>query len=78
MPEEYESAIRPYSRSARKSDFNEMAAAIAAAISVWALATLIAVIAGYHGSGATNTINLLVMVSGGLGFVGRRWQLGRR
>jgi hypothetical protein len=55
-----------------------MAAAIAAAISVWALATLIAIIAGYHGSGATNTINLLVMVSGGLGFVGRRWQLGRR
>ncbi|WP_133859401.1 MULTISPECIES: hypothetical protein [Pseudomonas] len=78
MPEEYESDIRPYSRSARKSDFNEMAAAVAAAISVWALATLIAVIAGYHGSGATNTINLLVMVSGGLGFVGRRWQLGRR
>ncbi|MDR6229950.1 hypothetical protein QE444_002307 [Pseudomonas sp. SORGH_AS199] len=78
MPEEYESDIRPCARSVRKSDFNEMAAAVAAAISVWALATLIAVIAGYHGSGATNTINLLVMVSGGLGFVGRRWQLGRR
>ncbi|WP_208694773.1 hypothetical protein [Pseudomonas oryzihabitans] len=78
MPEEYESDSRPSSKAARTSDFNEMAAAIAAAISVWALATLIAIIAGYHGSGATNTINLLVMVSGGLGFVGRRWQLGRR
>ena len=78
MPEEYESDSRPSSQAARTSDFNEMAAAIAAAISVWALATLIAIIAGYHGSGATNTINLLVMVSGGLGFVRRRWQLGRR
>ncbi|MDQ7913569.1 hypothetical protein RCF34_10660 [Pseudomonas sp. 102515] len=78
MPEEYESDLRPYSKSARKSDFNEMAAAVAAATSAWALATLVAVIAGYHGSGPTNTINLLVMVSGGLGFVGRRWQLGRR
>lgn len=78
MPEEYESDPYPRWKPAGHSDFNEMAAAVAAAISVWALTTLVALLAGYHGSGPTNAINVLVMVAGALGFIGRRWQLGRR
>lgn len=78
MSEEYESDPLPSGKSVRESDFNEMAAAVAAAIGMWALATLTAVVGGYHGSGPTNAINLLVVVAGVLGFGGRRWQLGRR
>jgi len=78
MSDDYENDPHPCPESAPESDFNEMAAAVAAAICMWALATLSAVIAGYHGSGPTNAINLLVVVAGALGFVGRRWQLGRR
>ena len=80
MSEEYESDPPPFAKPApaANSDFNEMAAAVAAAISMWAMATLIAVVAGYHGSGPTNAINLLVVGAGVLGFIGRRWQLGRR
>jgi len=64
MPEEYESDPHPCSKPAGHSDFNEMAAAVAAAISVWALTTLVALLAGYHGSGPTNAINLLVVLAG--------------
>lgn len=78
MPEDYESDPQPSSKPAYRSDLNEMAAAVAAAICMWMLATLSVLIAGYHGSGPTNAINLLVVVAGVLGFVGRRWQLGRR
>lgn len=78
MSEEYESDPHPCSKPAGHSDFNEMAAAVAAAICVWALTTLVALLAGYHGSGPTNAINLLVVLAGALGFAGRRWQLGRR
>lgn len=80
MSEEYESDPLPFAKPAPncESDFNEMAAAVGAAICMWASATLIAIIAGYHGSGPTNVINLLVVGAGVLGFLGRRWQLGRR
>ncbi len=78
MSEDYESDSNPLAKPGRAADFNEMAAAVAAAICVWAVATLVAVVAGYHGSGPTNTINLLTVLAAAVGFVGRRWQLGRR
>lgn len=78
MAEEYESHLQPFSQPACESDFNEMAAAVATAICMWALTTLIAVVGGYHGGVVTNTINLLVVAAGALGYLGRRWQLRRR
>lgn len=73
--DDYESEPYPALQRRPTADFNEMAMAVAASISMWALATLIAILAGYHGSGPTNTVNLLTVLAGILGFGGRRWQL---
>ncbi|APQ14294.1 hypothetical protein SB18R_08670 [Pseudomonas oryzihabitans] len=78
LEEDYENEPLPAARRAPASDLNEMAVAIASAISMWALATLVAFAAGYHGSGPTDRVNLLTISAGLLGFVIRRWQLKPR
>lgn len=79
MPEEdYDSEPLPAARRVPAADLNEMAVAVAAAISMWALATLITLAAGHHGSGPTDRVNLLTLAAGMLGFAIRRWQLKPR
>lgn len=78
LEEDYESEPLPAPRRVPASELNEMAVAVAAAISMWALATLVALGAGHHGSGATDRVNLLTVAAGVLGFAIRRWQLKRQ
>ena len=77
MSDEYEISFC-HPRQGQRPELNEMAVAVAATIVIWALATLVVVIAGYHGSGPTNAVNLATVLAGIAGFIGRRWQLGRR
>jgi TRAP-type C4-dicarboxylate transport system permease large subunit len=77
MSDEYDNPLR-HLQQGQRPELNEMAVAVAATIVIWALATLVVVIAGYHGSGPTNAVNLATVLAGIAGFIGRRWQLGRR
>jgi len=75
LEEDYES--EPLSAAGRvpATQLNEMAVAVASAISIWALATLVTLATGHHGSGPTDRVNLLTVAAGLLGFAIRRWQL---
>lgn len=77
MSDEYENPFC-HPQQGQRPELNEMAVAVAATIVIWALATLVVVIAGYHGSRPTNAVNLATVLAGIAGFIGRRWQLERR
>lgn len=77
MSDEYANSFC-HPRQGQRPELNEMAVAVAATIVIWALATLVVMIAGYHGSRPTNAVNLATVLAGIAGFIGRRWQLGRR
>lgn len=78
LEEDYESEPFSAARRVPVSELNEMAVAVASAISIWALATLVTLATGHHGSGPTDRVNLLTIAAGLLGFAIRRWQLRSR